>query len=88
MTRIEKYTELSPMSDFALGARNNACLAGEMPECPVPALWGSEGLWSYDCGHACHESMSEYECVNGAYISDHSGTWYTHEVIYKYSAYS
>ena len=27
-------------------------LVGENPTCSVPALYGSEGLWLYDYGHA------------------------------------
>ena len=38
---------LNPSRRFALGARN-VCLVGENPTCSVPALWGYEGLWSYD----------------------------------------
>ena len=40
---------------FALGA-SDVCLVCENPTCSsVPALWGCEGLWSYDCA-AMHDN--------------------------------
>ena len=36
---------------LALGA-SNVCLVGENPTSSIPALYGFEGLWSYDYGHA------------------------------------
>ena len=38
----------------------NVCLVGENPTCSVPVLWGCEGLWSYDYGHAWDRVHTSY----------------------------
>ena len=41
------------MLEVSLLSASPFCLVGENPTCSVPgALWGCEGLWSYDYGHA------------------------------------
>ena len=43
-------------------AASNVCLVGENPTCSVPAPEGSEGLWSYNYGHAQKRSTPPLPC--------------------------
>ena len=53
--RRAKALEGEYVGDNEVGWPTNACLVVENPTCSVRALWGCEGLWSYDYGHGGHE---------------------------------